>query len=112
MGLALDLGARPLAALTALPESLLLYAGLSLLPIAAFMALVALRPALQPAGGRLVVAGNAAWVIASLALLITGWAAPNGLGVTFILIQALAVAALALLEFAALRRSVSRPQAA
>jgi hypothetical protein len=112
MGLALDFGARPLAALTDLPEPLLLYAGLSLLPIAGFMALVALRPALQPAGGWLVVAGNAAWVLASLLLLLAGWVSPNGLGIAFVLVQALAVALLALLELAALRHANLRPRTA
>ena len=112
MGLALALGARPLAALTGLPDALLLYAGLALLPVAAFLALVALRPALQPAGGWLAVAGNAAWVAASLALLASGWVAPNGLGVAFVLVQALAVAGLTLLELAALRVAGLRPHAA
>lgn len=112
MGLALILGAGPVATLTALPAGLLHYAGLSLLPIAAFMAFVALRPALQPAGARLVVLGNAAWAVASLALPLFGWVAPNGLGVAFIAAQALAVVALALLERAALRRAAPRAQAA
>lgn len=112
MGLALDLGARPIAALTGLPEALLLYAGFSLFPIAAFMALVALRPTLQPAGAWLVIAGNAAWVLGSLALPVSGWVVPNGLGVAFVLLQAAAVAGLALLELAALRAAVQRPRAA
>jgi len=112
LGLVLDLGAAPIAALTGLPAGLLLYAGLALLPIAAFLALIALRPALQPLGSRLAVAGNVAWVATSLALLASGWGAPNGLGVAFVLVQALAVAGLALLEFAALRRTAPRPQTA
>jgi len=112
MGLALDLAAAPIAALTGLPQPLLLYAGLSLLPIAAFLALVALRPAQQPAGGWLVIAGNAGWVIASLVLIAAGWVQPNGLGVAFVLVQALAVAGLTLLELAALRRATLRSRAA
>jgi len=105
MGLALDLGAAPLATLTGLPAALLSYAGLSLFPIAAVMLLAALRPALQSLGAPLVIAGNAAWVAASLLLLVSGWAAPNGLGIAVVLTQALAVAVLAWLELAALRRS-------
>lgn len=112
MGLVLDLGAMPVAALTNLPAGLLLYAGLSLFPIAALMALVALRPALLPTGARLVIAGNGAWAIASLALLASGWIAPNGLGFAFIVVQAIVVAALAVMELAALRRTAPRPQAA
>lgn len=112
MGLALGLGAAPVAALTALPQPLLTGAGLALLPIAAFLVLVALRPALHAAGGRLAVAGNAGWVAASVALIASGWVQPNGLGVAFVLAQAAAVALLTLLELAALRRRTPRPQAA
>lgn len=101
MGLALDFGARPLAALTGLPAPLLLYAGISLLPIALFMAVAAWRP--HTFAVRLIILGNAAWVAASLALLVSGWVAPNGLGIAFVMVQALAVAALALLEQAAAR---------
>ncbi|WP_227010134.1 hypothetical protein [Pelagibius marinus] len=108
MGLALDLGAAPLAALTGLPAPLLLYAGLGLLPIALFMALVAWRP--HPAAVRLAVTGNAAWAAASLVLLVSGWVAPTTLGVAFVVAQALAVAGLAMLEHAALK--TARPQAA
>lgn len=103
MGLALASGAAPLAALTGLPAALLSYAGLALLPIAAVMLLVALRPALQPAGTWLVIAGNAAWVAASLALLLSGWVAPTATGTAFVVVQALAVAVLAKLEHGALR---------
>jgi len=112
MGLALDIGAAPLSALTGLPAALLFYAGLSLLPIAGFMALIAWRP--HPGAVRLVVLGNFAWVAASLLLLasdpITGWIAPNMLGVAFVGVQAFAVAALALLEQSAAH--TARPQAA
>jgi hypothetical protein len=82
---------------------LLSYAGLALLPIAAVMLLIALRPALQPAGAWLVIAGNGAWVAASFALLLTGWVAPTTLGIAFVVVQALAVALLAKLEHGALR---------
>lgn len=106
MGLALDLAAAPLAALTGLPAALLVAAGLSLLPIALFMALVAWRP--HPAAVRLVVLGNAAWVAASLLLVVpTGWVAPTALGIAFVLAQALAVTVLALLEQAAARAAAT-----
>jgi hypothetical protein len=112
MGLALESGAVPIAALTGLPADLLFYAGLSLLPIAAVMALVALRPALRPAGAWLIIVGNLAWTVASLILLVSGWVAPNGLGIACVLAQAAAVAALALLEHTALRAEALRPHAA
>jgi hypothetical protein len=102
MGAALMAGAGPIASLTLVPPALLSYAGLALLPIAAFMALVAL-PANPPAFGVwLVILGNAGWVIASLALIFGDWIAPNMLGVAFIGAQAVAVAILAALEYSGL----------
>lgn len=53
-------------------------------------------------------AGNALWVAASLALLL-GPAAPNALGVAFVLLQAAAVAGLAWVEAVALRAGAARP---
>lgn len=103
MGAILALGAAPLAALMRIPAPLLLYAGLALLPIAAFMALVGTRPAIPPAGAWLVIAGNAAWVAGSVLLLAAGWIAPNALGTGFVAAQALVVAVLAKLEHGALR---------
>jgi len=64
---------------------------------------VALRQRLSRAGAGLVVAGNAAWVAGSVALLVA--AAPTGLGYAFVIAQALAVALLAELEFIGLRRT-------
>lgn len=109
MGLVLELGAAPLERLTGLPAPLLLYTGLGLLPIAAFMALVAWRP--HPAAVWLVIAGNAAWVLGSLTLLLPGWLSLTASGTAFVAAQALAVAVLAWLERGALRTD-TRPQAA
>lgn len=97
MGAALLLGSAPIAALTALPPSLLLSAGLALLPIAAVIAFVARWPSAW--GVWMVVAGNLAWVGASLLLLAS--VAPNALGLAFVLAQAVVVAAFARLEYLA-----------
>lgn len=105
MGLVLDLGAGPIAALSGLPEKLLIFAGLALLPVAAFMVLVAWRP--LPAAVWLVILGNLVWVAGSLLLLLAGWAAPNALGVAVVIGQAVAVAVLAELEYMALRASAA-----
>lgn len=99
MGAVLIFAARPLAEAFALPAPLLFYAGILLLPIAAFMALVGLRVPPPRWGVILVIAGNLAWVLASLALPLLGRVAPNGLGLAFILVQAAIVAVLALLEY-------------
>jgi hypothetical protein len=101
MGALLTLGSTALGGWTGLPPALLFYAGVSLLPIAAFMGFVATRPT-QPRLVRLVVAGNLAWAAGSVLLLVSGWVQPNAIGVAFITAQAVAVAALAWLEHAAL----------
>lgn len=101
MGLALGLGAAPIASMIGLPQGLLAYAGLALLPIAAFMALVAWRPLAVAAW--LVILGNLAWVAGSVLLLLAGWVSPNALGIAFVIGQAVAVAILAELEYLALR---------
>lgn len=101
-GLFLALLAAPLAPFLGLPAELLLYAGLALLPIAAFIAWVATRDEISAAGVRLVIVGNAAWVLASLALLFA--VSPTMLGYAFVIGQALIVAALAEMEYVGLRK--------
>jgi CHASE2 domain-containing sensor protein len=103
MGGLLLLAAVPVARLTALPEQLLRPAGLLLLAIALFIALVATRPRVPRNGVRVIVLGNLLWIVASLALLLGGWATPNAAGIAVVLVQALGVAALAGLEARALR---------
>jgi hypothetical protein len=98
-GLLLSVLAGRLSELLGLPQPLLFYAGLSLFPIAAFMAWTAQRPA-APAVW-LVIGGNALWVLGSLAILAL---APTATGYAFVLAQAVAVAVLAELEYAGLRQ--------
>lgn len=100
MGALLVLASDLISDLTGISAKVLHYAGLSLIPIAAFMALVSWRRLQQKLLTQVVIAGNIVWVIGSLALL--GIVAPNGFGIVFILAQASAVAVLALLEFRAL----------
>lgn len=87
-----------LAGLTLIPASLLSYAGLSLFPIAMFMAFVAARATHSAAAVWLIVAGNAAWVGGSAWLLFSGAIAPNLLGKLFIGLQAAVVLVLTVLE--------------
>ena len=103
MGLLLTVAAVPLSSMLGLPRILLLEAGIVLLPFALFVAWTATRS--EPEGpARLVVAANVAWVIGSVALLAGPWVRPTALGVTFVLIQAVAVAGIALLQAAGTRR--------
>jgi hypothetical protein len=52
-----------------------------------------------------VVAGNAAWALASIGLLFSGWVAPNLLGEATVAMQAITVGVFAELQYVGLRRS-------
>ena len=51
------------------------------------------------------IAGNALWVAASVALLRSRWIPPSVLGWAFVIVQAAAVAVLAEMEYVGLRKS-------
>jgi hypothetical protein len=109
MGLLLLLLAAPVAELTAIPATLLFWAGAVLIPVAGYMALVARLGAGNPLAVGLVIVGNLGWVVASLALF--ALIAPNGVGAALIAGQALVVALLAWLEFREWHRAVTRRHA-
>lgn len=102
MGALLTITSVPLGGFLGISATLLFYAGLVLLPVAAFMILVAVRPDVPVEGALVVVAGNVLWVLASIVLLAGSLITPNGLGVTFVVLQAAAVAVLAVLEYVAI----------
>ena len=104
-GLLMLLGAGPLEPLLQIPATLLRGAGLALLPYAAFVGMLARREALPRAAVWAVVACNALWAVDCVALLFSGWIAPSGLGIAFVLMQAVVVAAFAELQVLGLRRS-------
>lgn len=98
MGALLLVAADPIAALTHIPAPLLFWAGAVLLPIAAFMAVFSRAMPVPRWAATLVVAGNVAWVLTSIALPAFGLVQPNALGWAFLLGQAAVVALLAKLE--------------
>ena len=104
-GLALALFATPLSSLLGLLQPLLFYAGLALLPTAALMVGGAARAAVPVWGAWLIIAGNALWVLASVAVLFL--LSPQPLGYAFVIAQAVAVAVLAELEYVGLRRATA-----
>ena len=63
------------------------------------------RQAMPKALVVVVIAGNAAWTIASIALLFSGWVNPNLPGETVVAMQAIAVGAFAELQYIGLRKS-------
>ena len=93
-GLLLVFAAVPLAGLLGLPQSLLFHAGVVLFPSAALMLFAASKP--TAALVWLVIAGNAAWVLASI--IVAFALEPTTLGVAFVLVQAIAVLVLMTLE--------------
>jgi hypothetical protein len=103
-GLLMLFGAGLSEQLLGLPRALLQYAGLSLLPFAAFIAYLATRENLSRTGSWAVIICNAVWAADSILLLLSGWVEPNRLGHAFIIAQALAVAIFAELEYFGLRR--------
>lgn len=103
--LLLSFGAGALAPLLALPELLLRETGLFLVAYAALVGWLGIRQAMPRALGWIVVAGNAAWTVASIALLFSGLVTPNLLGEVAVAIQAIVVGVFAELQYVGLRRS-------
>ena len=101
----LTLGAGELALLLNLPEALLSETGLFLIAYTALVGWLGTRQAMPKALVVIVIAGNAAWTVASIALLFSGTVTPNLLGEAFVLVQAIVVGALGELQYVGLRRS-------
>ncbi len=107
MAVLLTLGAGALAPLLSLPEALLRETGLFLIAYTALVGWLATRQSMPKALVIIVIAGNAAWTIASIGLLFSGAVTPNLLGEIFIAGQAIVPGALAELQYIGLRRSSS-----
>ena len=101
----LTFGAGELATLLDLPEALLSETGLFLIAYTALVGWLGTRQAMPNALVVIVIAGNAAWAVASIALLFSGTVTPNLLGEAFVVVQAIVVGALAELQYVGLRRS-------
>ena len=101
----LTLGAGALASLLSLLDMLLRETGLFLILYAALVGWLGTRQTLPKALVWFVVAGNAAWTLASIALLFSGLVAPNLLGEIVVATQAIATGVFAELQYMGLRRS-------
>lgn len=97
-------GAGLFGDLLGLPGALLIGAALVLAPFAAFLWWVSATPVIRPSAVSVAVAGNALWVLASLAVL--ALLTPTTLGFAFVLVQAAAVAGITVVEAVALRRII------
>jgi hypothetical protein len=103
--LALTFGAGAFAALLSLPEALLLETGLFLIAYAAFVGWLGTRQTMMRVLVLIVVAGNAVWTLASIALLFSGAVSPNLLGEIAVVAQAIATGVFAELQYIGLRKS-------
>ena len=101
----LALGAGVLAPFLSLPEALLRESGLFLIAYTALVGWLGTRQSVPRALVLLVVAGNGAWTLASIALLFSGAVNPNLLGEIVVVAQAIATGVFAELQYVGLRRS-------
>jgi hypothetical protein len=101
----LTLGAGAFASLFHLPEALLRETGLFLIAYTALVGWLSTRPLVPKALVLIVIAGNAAWTFASIALLFSGAVSPNLLGEIVVVAQAIATGAFAELQYIGLRKS-------
>ena len=102
-GVTLAAAGAPLAAAFGLPQALVLGAGVFLMPYALFVGTLGLWAMLPLGLVWFVIAGNALWVVESLALLAK--TSPTSLGIAAVVAQATVVAAIAAGQAIGLRRS-------
>lgn len=100
-------GAAAFATLFNLPEALLRETGLFLLVYTALVGWLAARAAVPKPLVLLVIVGNAAWTVGSIALLLSGAVSPNLGGELMVVAQAIATGVFAELQYVGLRKSVS-----
>jgi hypothetical protein len=103
--LLLTFGAAELAPMLDLPEALLRESGLFLIAYTALVGWLGTRASMPKPAVLIVIAGNAAWAVASIALLFSAAVTPNLLGEIFVAMQAIAVGALGQLQYTGFRRS-------
>jgi hypothetical protein len=98
-------GAGAFAALFNLPEAFLREVGLFLIAYAAFVGWLGSRQTIMKVLVLIVIAGNTAWTLGSIALLFSGSVSPNVLGMAMVVAQAIATGVFAELQYIGMRRS-------
>jgi hypothetical protein len=101
----LTFGAADIAPLLNLPEALLRESGLFLIAYTTLVGWLGTRQTMPKALVAIVIAGNAAWTLASITLLFSDAVTPNLLGEAAVAMQAIVVGVLAELQYIGLRRS-------
>ena len=105
--LGFTVGAGTFATVFNLPEALLRETGLLLIAYTALVGWLASRTVVPKPLVLLVVVGNAAWTVGSIALLFSGTVSPNLAGELMIMAQAIATGVFAELQYVGLRKSGS-----
>ena len=105
VGALMAAGAGPLQRLTGLPASLLIPAGLALLPYAAYLVWAATRRAVPRAAVWVPIVLNVVWAVDCAWVGFGGVFAPNSYGDAFLALQVVTVLVFAELEFIALWRA-------
>ena len=98
-------GAEVLAPMLSLPQALVLETGLFLIAYTALVGWLGTRPSMPKALVAVVIAGNAAWAVGSIALMFSGWVTPNLLGYGFIALHAITTGVFGELQYTGLRKS-------
>ncbi|MES2099303.1 MAG: hypothetical protein V4569_05735 [Pseudomonadota bacterium] len=105
VGAVMALGAGALQGLLGLPSSLLMLAGVALLPYAAYLVWLATRHALPRAAVWVPIVLNGVWAVECGLLLLQGGVSPTALGHAFIGVQIVTVLLFAELEYIGLKRA-------
>jgi hypothetical protein len=103
--LGLTFGAGAFASLLNLPEALLQETGLFLIAYTALVGWLGTRLSMPRALVAIVIAGNAAWALGSIALMFSGAVTPNLLGYLFIALHAISTGVFGELQYIGLRKS-------
>jgi len=98
-------GAGAFATMFNLPEALLRETGLFLIAYVALVGWLASRTTVPKPLVLLVVMGNAAWTVGSIALLLSGAVSPNIAGELMVVAQGVATGVFAELQYVGLRKS-------
>jgi hypothetical protein len=98
-------GAGLLAPLLNLPQSLVLETGLFLIAYTALVGWLGTRPSMPKTLVAIVILGNAAWALGSIALMFSGRLTPSLLGYAFIAMHAISTGVFAELQYIGMRRS-------
>jgi hypothetical protein len=107
-GLLMAAAGQLLAEITGIPAGFSVPVGIALVAFAALVGIVGTRRQTPRSLATAIVGINALWVVGSLAVLALGAFPLTMLGVAFVVIQALAVAALAILQHVSLGSGVAR----